>query len=141
MLSFATEFPVKDTTALDFVSAIRMWLEGSPHTSLSKDQLRTIPEDGRWKIEAEREQLEAMIARTSSGETAAFRYKLNDRKIEWTTTVVYSSDQNDSWIGVRTARESNHTQLSLPPAKKPLLVRTIISSLGGGLDGELYVGD
>jgi hypothetical protein len=141
MLSFATEFPIKETDAQGFVTAIRAWLEGSPHTSLSRHQLATIPDEGRWKINGEGEQLEALIARSDASQTAGFRHKSDDGKIEWTTTVVYFSDESESWVGVRTSREATHTKLSLPPAKKPQLVRTILSSLGGGLDGELYVSD
>jgi len=141
MLSFATEFPVQGTNIEGFVRAVRSWLEGSPHTSLTADQLSTMPTDGHWSVGTAREKVEALLVTTDGRQTAAFKHAAFDGDLEWNTIVVYSGTEDDSWVSIRTSRESSHPQASLPPAKKPLLVRTLISKLGGGLDSELYVAD
>lgn len=141
MLSFATEFPARNIETDEFVQAVCAWLRGSPHTRLQSESLDTIPASGRWKVEADRESLEALIIRRERQETAAFKHISFDGAIEWTTTIVFSKTENDDWIGVRTARESSRPQISLPPARKPLVVKTLLGQIRGGLDGELYVSD
>ena len=141
MLSFATEFPVSETSSRQFVEAVKLWIVGSPHTAFTRQQIDCIPSSGRWKVETATQRLEGLFASSGAAETAAFRHVAVDGAIEWITEVSYSKSETDDWVGVRTSRESDRPQLSLPPAKKPLLVRTLINSLGGGLDDELYVSD
>ena len=140
MLSFATEFPVRDSTADDFVASVRTWLIGSPHTALRNEHFDSIPFEGQWNIEVGREQVEMLMIRSGEQETAAVRYIARDGSLEWTTTVVFSRN-GDSWVGLRTARESYSAQLKLPAALKPHVVKTILNNLKGGLDGESYVSD
>lgn len=141
MLSFATEFPVENTDSDRFVDAVRKWMIGSPHTAFSEDELSGIPSEGRWKVEVENARLEAMLVKGPDVQTTAFRHTVTSDHIEWITEVTYSKTSTDDWVGVRTARESSRPLVTLPPAKKPLLVRTLISELGGGLDDELFVRD
>jgi hypothetical protein len=141
MLSFASEFPVKERDPGAFVMAVRRWLQGSPHTTLTPALLADLPEDGRWKVETSRERLEAMLTKREGEATIAFKHTTLDASIEWTTVVAFSSTVDDAWVGIRTSRESSQAQLGLPPAKKPLVVRTVLSELGGGLDGEIFVSD
>jgi hypothetical protein len=141
MLSFATEFPIRETTSNGFVDAVRRWMIGSPHANFSTETLKDIPESGRWKLETDDNCLEGLFSRRGFSETSAFKYTATDGQIEWVTEVVFSKSEFDNWVGIRTSRESFQPQSSLPPAKKPLLVRTIIDGLGGGLDGEIYVSD
>lgn len=100
-----------------------------------------MPTEGRWKAQTDRERLEALLVKGVSNSTSAFRHTVFEKDIEWTTTVVYSQTEEGDWVGIRTDRESAQPQIYLPTAKKPLLVRTILDNLGGGLDGELYAND
>jgi hypothetical protein len=141
MLSFATEFPVRDCETPEFVEAVTAWLRGSPHTKLPKVELVDLPETGRWELRSDSERLEALISARTGSSIAAFKHAMADEAIEWTTTIVFSRDQNGCWVGVRTSREAQRAQLALPAAKKPFIVKTLLSTLGGGLDGEVYVSD
>ena len=141
MLSFATEFPVRHTGPQAFVAAVRRWIEGSPHTTFNASSFSEMPADGRWTAGTAAERLEAMLASGGESATAAFKHTALNGGIEWTTTVVYSKAPEDDWVSIRTDRQSSQPQISLPSAKKPLIVKTILSELGGGLDSELYVSD
>lgn len=141
MLSFSCEFPVKESNIQSFVDAVRRWIEGSPHTNFKASDLASIPLDGHWAIHSGGERLEALISTDENFATAGFRHSASDGLIEWRTTVVYSRESEEFWVGVRTDREASKATFSLPAAKKPLLVRTLLSELGGGLDGELFCND
>lgn len=141
MLSFATEFPVKDTDSRQFVAAVRKWISGSPHTKLTAEHLSDIPDVGRWKVDAQNVSLEAILANDDHNEIASFRYSAVDGNIVWVTEATYSKTDDDDWVGIRTDRLANTPQVTLPPAKKPLIVRTLLNDLGGGLDDEIYVSD
>lgn len=141
MLSFATEFPVGESDTDSFVAAVQQWLSGSPHTSIDHARFAEIPREGHWKVESDRESLEALLARSEGGDTVAFKHSIKDKDLDWTTYVVYSRTSFDTWVGVRTARESPQPLILLPQAKKPLVVRTLLEALRGGLDGELFVKD
>lgn len=82
-----------------------------------------------------------MLSHRGSSSIAAFKHTMADGELEWVTTVVFSRDQDECWVGIRTSREAHRAQLGLPPAKKPFIVKTLLATLGGGLDGELYVSD
>ena len=140
MLSFAAEFPVKEAQADAFIVAVQQWLLGSPHTSLDAEML-AMPSLGAWKMHRGSERLEALSARGVSEDTIAFKHSIFSAGLDWTTVVVYSRTPEDAWVSIRTARESDQPQISLPQAKKPLIVRTLLAELGGALDGELYVRD
>ena len=141
MLSFASEFPVKDCEPSAFVNCVTTWLEGSPHTKLPKEQLRELPASGRWELRSHSERVEALLSNRGRSSIAGFKYTMADAEIDWMTTVVFSRDDQGCWVGVRTSREAQRAQLGLPPAKKPLIIKTLLSTLGGGLDGEVYVSD
>ena len=103
--------------------------------------LANLPERGRWQTQFGNEKLEALLVDKHDQAVVAFRHTLQVVDIDWQTTVVFSSTDSDSWVSIRTDRESAQPQLELPNAKKPYIVRTIIEKLGGGLDAELFVTD
>lgn len=140
MLSFATEFPTRETDADQFVASVRDWIAGSPHSKISADRFEEFPREGFWNVRENDEHLQAIVTRGAE-ERIAFRYRKFERHLTWTTTVVYSVTDGAAWVGIRTFRDSSQAREELPPAKKPFLVRTLLQHLGGGLDGELYVQD
>lgn len=140
MLSFATEFPVDaDRTSDDFLLAIRRWLLGSPHTALSESDLSGIESQGEFSIKKLNEHMETLKYEAAGHDTAAVRYTKLDRGLEWVSTIVFSRSQPTSWIGIRISCESQHPAARLPEAKKPVVVQTFLSCLGGGADGEIKV--
>lgn len=141
MLSFITEFPIdhsRDTSA--FLWTIRKWILGSPHTCLKEDDFTELVSAGPARIQKANEGVEALGVVADSDHAAGVRYTRRDADLEWITTVVFSRTARDSWVGIRVSCESNHPAVRLPPAKKPVLVRTLLKELGGGADGEIRVG-
>jgi hypothetical protein len=141
MLSFSTEFPIWDSDIAACVSCVRDWLLGSPHTSFTAELLSGRPATGRWTAETPTERIEALLPTGGREKIAAFRHNLFARDLTWETEIVFSISEDSSFVGIRTSRQSEHAQVSLPRAKKPHVIKTILAELGGGLDGEIYVQD
>jgi hypothetical protein len=141
MLSFATEFPVSHShDPKEFLAAIRRWILGSPHTQFAEADLSDIPQNAGWSTKKGSEAVHTLFVQGSS-ESAAVRWTTLDGDIEWDTAVVFSRQELDSWVGIRTSRESQHPAFRLPPARKPFVVKTLLEILGGAKDGELPVSD
>jgi hypothetical protein len=142
MLSFATEFSVdaKRTTA-DFIQAMVKWITESPHTSLSADRLRELQQKDEASVQSGNETVQSLVSSTADVDLAGIRYSRRDNDLEWLTTVVFSRTSSDARIGIRVECESMHASARLPPAKKPVVVRTVLESLGGAADGPLLVQD
>ena len=142
MLSFATEFPVEaDRTTVDFLQAMVTWISGSPHTGLSAEMLRDLLQKDEAHVENGKEKVQSLLATSPDVDLAGIRYSRHDNDLEWLTTVVFSRTSSDAWVGVRVECESQHAAARLPSAKKPVVVRTVLESLGGAADGLLPIRD
>lgn len=140
MLSFATEFPVASSaTTNNFLAAVREWLLGSPHTAFEAIDLEGFDAQVEWSARKSNEQIESLRFDSSITNTAAVRYTKIDSGLEWVSTIVFLEGSPAGWIGVRTSCESQHPSVRLPVARKPIFVRTFLSRLNGGIDGELTV--
>ena len=141
MLSFATEFPINHTRdSAEFLRAIETWVLGSPHTRLSQDDLAELRAPGESRIQKGNESIDALRVSAVAEDAAGIRYTRRDDALEWVTTVVFSRTGSESWVGIRVSCESSHPAVRLPPAKKPVVVRTLLQDLGGASDGGLRVG-
>lgn len=141
MLSFATEFPIehaRDST--DFLRAIQAWVIGSPHTRLTQDDFAELHVSNEASIQKGTESLETLRVSAADEDAAGVRYTRRDDGLEWVTTIVFSRTSAGSWVGIRVSCESSHPAVRLPPAKKPVVVRTLLQNLGGAADGALRVG-
>ncbi|WP_435628577.1 hypothetical protein [Candidatus Ferrigenium straubiae] len=142
MQTFATEFPIGSSrSAIDFLHAIREWILGSRHTTFTEADLKNISNSDEWTARKPNESIESLIASASNTESAAVRYTKVDGNLEWVTSIAFSKQSTDSWVGIRISCESLHPSTRLPLPKKPVVVRTLIKCLGGGLDGEIQVAD
>ena len=142
MQSFATEFPVEQSrTASEFSTAIREWLLGSPHTRFSAQNLEGLGEGDEWSCSLGSETIESLQTTTQNNDAVAVRYNKTADDLEWITSIVFAGQPSSSWVSVRITCESLHPAARLPAAKKPVLVRTLLKSLGGGRDGQLDVTD
>ena len=141
MMSFATEFPIDHhKTPDDFVRAIKTWITGSPHTSLVEDDLSSLGATGEKRVEKDNEIVDCLRATTESDDVVGIRHARRQDGLRWTITAVFSRTSTDSWVGLRVWCESDHPAIRVPPAKKPVLVRTLLETLGGAADGGLCVG-
>ena len=142
MLSFATEIPVApERTTSDFLRAMMTWISGSPHTGLSAEMLRELPQKEEVHVENGNEKVQSLVASSPDVDLAGIRYSRHDDDLEWLTTVVFSRTSSDAWVGIRVECESQHAAARLPSAKKPVVVRTVLESLGGAADGPLSIRD
>ncbi|MUV15192.1 hypothetical protein [Noviluteimonas gilva] len=140
MLAFATEFPVQTSnTSERFVAVVREWLLGSPHTLLGTSDVEGFGRLGHWSATKGNEALVSLRGARDSVDAASVRYRRLDDGLEWTTTVTFSRGDVDAWVAVRVFCESHHPATRLPPAKKPVVVRTLIDALGGGPDSSFCV--
>jgi hypothetical protein len=140
MLSFATEFPIADGQSSEtFLVAVKDWILGSPHTRFSAQDLSDIGATGQRSAQRGNETVVSLRATRDRNDSASVRYKRIDEGLEWTTTVTFSRGIDDAWVAIRVFCESTHPATRLPPAKKPVLVRTLLQTLGGGQDGDLQV--
>ena len=142
MHSFATEFPVDpDRTTADFLQAVVRWISGSPHTGLSAGILRNLPQKDEARVENGNEEVQSLVASSPDVDLAGIRYSRHDKGLDWLTTIVFSRTSSDAWVGIRVECESQHAAARLPKAKKPVVVRTVLESLGGAADGPLPIRD
>lgn len=140
MQTFATEFPVDPSRgAIEFLEAIREWILGSRYTSFSNTDLEKLSNENEWIARNSSESIESLMAISPSAESAAARYTKIDDNLEWVTSVAFSKQNLDSWVGIRISCESLNPSAKLPYPKKPVVVRTLLNHLGGGNDGEIQV--
>lgn len=140
MLSFSVEFPVRPShQSKEFLETIRLWILGSKHTNFSKSDLPELPLDEKWCVEKNSERLDTLSVRDPDYEIVAIRYVKSENTISWETEIVFSRTNFDSWVGVRTSRDSNQFSTALPPAKKPVVVKQLLQKLGEAIDGPLTI--
>lgn len=141
MLSFATEFPVgHENSTQEFLSAVRVWILGSPHTRLNEDDLAELAGNLGTPIVKNDERVEALILKSDAEEAAGVMYRKQEENLEWATAIVFNKNASDAWVGIQVSRESERPAADLPPAKKPVVVKTLLDKLGGSSDGILRVG-
>lgn len=139
MLSFSTEFPVReDSTADTFLETVRSWAVASPHTSFTREGLGLLTVGAERAIKAGKATIEIAGASAESQVAVAVRHTVNDDEVDWITEISYAG-LKEPWVSIRTFRDSTGPIVHLPPAKKPVVIMTLLDALGGGRDGELEV--
>lgn len=141
MLSFAAEFPLKSGTPSDIIRSIGVWLIGSPHRVLDEADIRALENGEKDQIEAGDQNVELIRLGDDEESGIGVKHTSVDGKIIYSTTVVGRKRSGETWVSVRTDRASLDPQISLREARKPQIIKLILSQLGGGLDGELWVQD
>ena len=144
MLTFATEFPVSHThDASAFLDAVRHWLLGSPHTTFKPADLAqlTAADTADWKATSGTEMVRALRVDTPAEQLAAVGYKRQEGDLTWAMSMGFSRQAADSWVSVRVSCDGDRALPQSPTARKPVVVRTLLDRLGGGVDGLLQVGE
>nr|USU30360.1 hypothetical protein NG677_13270 [Methylobacterium sp. OTU13CASTA1] len=140
MLTFATEFPINHkSTGRDFISAIKQWILGSPHTKFVEEDFIRASEDDEFTISRGNQSFRSIHVCMDGEEFAAINHVTTDNNIDWNLEAVFNHSGFDAWIAIRVSRESESPVKALPSAKKPVLVRVLLEALGGGNDGDLAV--
>ncbi|MEN3234681.1 hypothetical protein PUR29_13860 [Methylobacterium ajmalii] len=140
MLSFAAEFPVFYVGNHEkFVSAIKRWIVGSPHTDFTPDDFPDVAREDYWSNQKGNDKIEILIANDSGGNYYGARRIIFEPNIIWTTTIVMHEKDSVGWIGVRIYRESLQPSVNVPAAKRPVILRLLLEEFNGSADGELLV--
>lgn len=141
MLSFAAEFPLKSGTPADIIRSIGIWLMDSPHRVLAEEDIQSLQNGHKDKIEAGGQNVELIRLGEDEDSGVGAKHTSVDNKIIYSTTIVGRKLSGETWVSVRTDRASLDPQISLKEARKPQIIKLILGQLGGGLDGELWVQD
>jgi hypothetical protein len=139
VLSFSTEFPVgEDSTAQAFLETVRSWAVGSPHTSFTREGLELLTIGAEKAITSGKASIEIVGASEEGQVAVSVRHTVNDDEVDWVTEISFAGVK-EPWVSVRTFRDSTGPIVHLPPAKKPVVIMTLLDALSGGRDGELEV--
>lgn len=139
MLSFATEFPLaEESRAEDFLRTIKSWILASPHTKFTDENLSLLTIGHAKSVTSHNAKIEISGAEAPDEVAVSIRYTITEDDVDWITEVSFAG-RREPWVSVRTYRDSVGPVSHLPPAKKPVVVMTLLDALGGGRDGEATV--
>ncbi len=139
MLSFATEFPIMETSSVeDFFSVVYKWLLGSPHTKFRSDNLKQFCYNDKQEFIVGNEKVEMLSTNKESG-SFAFRYTKSDSQFQWVTTLILATQNLKPWVSVQVECESLKSSFTIPKALKPVLIGQLLSFLKGGSDGLIKI--
>lgn len=143
MLTFATVFPlIENATSEEVERLMRRWLIGSQHSSFGSELEIAGLDEPQWSKNAGNENVTGLRVIDGEIDFRGLRHeKLESNGIRWTTEIVYEGGHGKSQVSVQVHCESDSTALSLPPARKPYIVKQFLADIGGGLDGSLKVSD
>lgn len=140
MLHYSTEFPIKPThSPEDFVTVFKGWILGSPYSRFNESHLSEIETKITFKDSAAGDKIHLLRDTNNGRESVALRYIKLDDGLEWTTDLVFSKMQTDTWVSIRTSCQADRPITELPSPKKPIIIQQILEKLGGGMDGPLSV--
>lgn len=141
MLSFAADFPLKSAKPDDLIDIVSRWVIGSPHTLLSKEDVAQICAGKAEKIESNGQSLELIGVDGDGSKAIGAKHTAVDGDLIYSTTLVGRLIDGETWVSIRTDRAGFNPQIKLREARKPQIIKLLLKHLGGGLDGELWVGD
>lgn len=143
MLTFKTQFPVQENaSAADLLDAIRAWVAGSPHSGLAPQmQAADVLIDGAV-FSATSETLSLAELHQDSKAFAGARWENNDDEGRtWVTEVTGCKREDRFWVSVLLNVDAELPVDRLEQGRRPHVIKTIMTKMGGGLDGALRVSD
>jgi hypothetical protein len=142
MLSFSAEFPVNASANLVAVGEVfKNWIVNSPYTQFSQNDVQWITLPGSHVVESGSQKVEYVCLLEGDSTSMGIRHHSRSDGADWITEIVFSRNAVDSWVGVRTSRESELPITRLPEAKKPHVIKTLLAEIGGGIDKDFKVSD
>lgn len=141
MLSFATEFPLASSGPEAVLECVAVWLKGSPHRVLEKSEIDALANGEISQINASNQSVELLRANVRGDVAVGAKHTAVDQDIIFSTTIIARNIEERTWVSVRTDRAALNPQISLKEARKPQILKILLSTIGGGLDGELWVQD
>jgi hypothetical protein len=143
LLSLKTQFPINERTEPEqLLEAIRVWIAGSPHYTLApvmKAQT-TLSDEGRHEALGER-LLTTSIIQHGKHFCGAQLEKRDNEGRTWLTEVTGCRRDDAFWVSVLLHVDSELPVERLDQGRRPHILKTIMTNIGGGLDGALQVSD
>lgn len=143
MITFSTVFPLSpDATAGGFAELAKTWLAGSPHSALAGLLPPDISDKEDWEVADTDESVEAHKVLDGDSTLFGLRYVKDEASgMRWVTEVQFAGTPDGNAAAVTVYVDSDSTALRLPPARKPYVVRQLVSTFGKGNDGDFLVSD
>lgn len=139
MLSFSTEFPVAPGSSPEaFIETVKSWILASPFTTFPVDGLKLLTLGADKLIRSGKQRVEITGASCDDEVAVSIKFTASDDDVDWVTEISYAG-RLEPWVSVRTFRDSASPVTHLPPAKKPVVVMTLLDALKGGWDGGVQV--
>lgn len=123
------------------MALIRCWVAQSPFTGVPENSIPT-PRDGEI-VEADVVKYHLDVGAVSSEEMRLIGLRhiwVENDECQWTTEIV-GNKSTEFWVSIRVYCESLVPVLELPRARKPHIIKKIITEMGAGLDAGLQVSD
>lgn len=142
MITFKTQFPVNNSKKIDdFLESCRAWIAGSPHSELSPQFLNIALKNG-VSLFSDNELFFCSTYKAADREIAGVRYeKREEGQIRWVTDVVGTTNGESFLVSVQLTVDSELPVERIDQGKRPYILKRLMHDLGGGLDGNLRVGD
>ncbi|NTZ88437.1 hypothetical protein FCJ61_36980 [Burkholderia metallica] len=142
MLTFKTQFPINPNKTIDdLIEVGRIWLAGSPHSTLS-EKMKLASEIGdEWQVSDGKESV--VFARIDGSEKlCGVTFESSDKNsLKWHTEIVGAKKGSEFWVSVQLSVDSELPLERIYHGKPPHIIKLIIQKIGGGLDGEISVSD
>ncbi len=142
MLTFKTQFPINEKCGTkELIEAGRIWLAGSPHSSLSEIMTNAKDIKDGWSRSTRSESI--VFANHVNGvNVCGFRYENSDEnEMRWVTEVVGTKYTNKFLLSVQLDVGSELPVEKIDHGKRPHFLKTVMNEIGGGMDGKLRVAD
>jgi len=142
MLTFKTQFPINEKyNAENLIEAGRIWLAGSPYSSLAEVMANAKDIKDGWRVSKEKESI--VFANHVNGvNVCGFRHENTDEnEMRWVTEVVGFKFQNKFILSVQLDVGSELPVEKIDYGKRPHFLKTVMQEIGGGTDGMLRVID
>lgn len=144
MLTFKTQFPVHETATVPaLLDATRQWLAGSPHSALAArmQQARELFSDGATFSEGSESLTVASLDHDGSPYWGARWDNNDDEGRLWVTEVTGCRRDDAFWISVSLNVDAELPVERLEQGRPPHVIKTVMRTIGGGMDGALRVSD
>jgi len=141
MLTFKTQFPINSQKNIkDIVDVGRVWLSGSPHSTLSSIMRSAGVIENEWSSHSQNESIYFYIFEEEN--IASFRHEnLDENGVRWVTEVASYKNNQGFWVSVQLSADSELPVERVDQGKRPYILKNIMRSIGGGMDGPLLVSD
>ncbi|MEE9913849.1 MAG: hypothetical protein K4571_19235 [Deltaproteobacteria bacterium] len=143
MIVWATEFPLCQGVKCDDLCRLSQeWIVGSPHSSWRMEMCKEGPQNEVVHYKHNGQSVFIARAKLANKEWFGLRYNyFENNERSWMTEIVGFDNSDCLCVSVRVFCDLLQPGLNMPHPRKPHIIRQLIQSYGGGLDGNLPITD